>query len=311
LAFIALIAFIAPIASTGTSPPRLARVLPVLFAAAACAELVIQGGRLYRFGSPGWLFPETPLIAFLRSRPVPFRVGGDAACLFPNTNVFAGVEDIRTHDPVERRDYVAFLDRAAGYPPNDYFKKIRDWNAPELDLLNLRYLVGGPGQTFPGTKWRRIYDGPDGVVCENLQALPRVYARARIPPASRSLPDGFEISEYQETTNTLSFRARVPPESGAVPAVVSVAQDGGWSATDESSRTIPVASAADVLLEVALPPGDHTIRLRYRPPGFAIGAAASLATAVLLAAFGLVRIRGRSRRLKRRVSVSGADLSGG
>ena len=35
---------------------------------------------------------------FLRAQPPPFRVAGAGTALFPNTNVFAGVEDIRTHD---------------------------------------------------------------------------------------------------------------------------------------------------------------------------------------------------------------------
>ena len=31
---------------------------------------------------------------------------------------------------MEPREYVEFLDRAAGYRPTDYFKKVEDLNAP-------------------------------------------------------------------------------------------------------------------------------------------------------------------------------------
>ena len=61
----------------------------------------------------------------------------------------------------------AFLDRIAGYPPLDYFKHLGNFNAPELDLLNVRYLAGEPGWKAPGEKWKPVYDGRDGVVFEN------------------------------------------------------------------------------------------------------------------------------------------------
>ena len=219
------------------------------------------------------------------------------AVLFPGSNVFAGVEDIRTHDPVEREDYVDFLDRTAGYPPADYFKNVRDWNAPGLDLLNLVYLAGEPGQTFPGAKWKRVYDGPDGVVYENSDALPRVFAAARMAPASRHASDGFRTSGYVETTNAVSFSTSA---AAAVPAVVGVVQDGGWTASDEAGRAIPTSTAAGVLLALEVPAGDHPIRLRYRPPGFAAGAAVSLGTAAAALAIAVVAaalfLRGRTRK---------------
>ncbi|MCA1617360.1 MAG: YfhO family protein [Acidobacteria bacterium] len=270
-----------------------ARRLPLLLAAVAAVELGIQGSRLHRFGRPADLFPETPLTRFLRSRPGPFRAGGGGAVLFPNSNVFAGVEDIRTHDPVERRDYVDFLDRAGGYPPADYFKRIADWNAPALDLLNLRYLAGEPGEAPPGPKWRLAYSGTDGVVFENSLALPRVFGADRIPPSSRGAADGFVISSYRERTNEISFRSSAPARTAAV---VGVVQDGGWAATDEAGRPLPVSRAENLLIRLELPSGNHGIRLRYRPPGFLTGCIVSAVSAVCVAAAALMERRRRRRR---------------
>ena len=148
--------------------------------AIAAAELLHQGMRLYAFGSPRDLYPDTPMLAFVRARPGTFRVVGEATVLFPNSSIFAGLEDVRTKDPVERLDYIQFLDATCGYPPAEEFKQIRDVNASALDFLNVRFLLAAPGRASPGEKWRPVYGGADGTVFENRDVLPRVFAPERI-----------------------------------------------------------------------------------------------------------------------------------
>jgi hypothetical protein len=150
--------------------------LVVLLTLLAAAELLQQGMRLYRFHPLTFLYPETPLIRFLRDQPAPFRVAGVQGALLPNSNVFAGLEDIRTHDPIERRDYVEFLDATAGYFPADYFKVLRGFGSPALDFLNVRYLVSEKIDEALPAKWKRVYAGADGAVFENAAALPRIFA---------------------------------------------------------------------------------------------------------------------------------------
>jgi hypothetical protein len=241
------------------------------------------------------------MLAFLRSRPGPFRILGEGAVLFPNSNVFAGLEDIRTHDPVERKDYVDFLDRAAGYPPFEYFKSIARFDAPALDLLNVHYLAGEPGWKAPADKWKPVYDGADGVVFENALALPRVFDARRIPPESRTSSDCADcaaVTGYRESTNSASFHARLA-RPGRV--VVSLMQDGGWSAKRSPAKngagtTIPTGRAEGILLALDLPAGDSDVRLSYVPPGMAAGGAISAATAAGLAILVPLRIRLRARR---------------
>src|SRR5262249_44098724 len=125
----------------------------------AAFELLYQWRLLIRLYPTDWLFPETPpMLSFLRSRPGSFRITGKGTNLFPNMNVFATVEDIRTHDAVERHDYLQFLDRTCGYP-YEYFKKLRNLDASALDFLNVRYLVTGPGDAAPGPRWKPAYSG--------------------------------------------------------------------------------------------------------------------------------------------------------
>jgi hypothetical protein len=101
------------------------------------------------------------------------------------------VEDIRTKDPVERLDYVEFLNATCGYPPAEEFKQIGNINASALDFLNVRYLVSVPGRAPPAEKWRSVYSGTDGTVFENSNVLPRVFAPGTITvsaPAIASSP---------------------------------------------------------------------------------------------------------------------------
>jgi hypothetical protein len=161
----------------------------------------------------------TPLVERLRREPGSFRVIGEGALLFPNVNVIAGVEDVRTHDATERREYVEFLDATAGYDPATYFKQIGDVNAPVLDFLNVRYLVSVPGRAAPSPKWEAAYSGADGTIFRNTGVLPRVFApdRIRRRPAEvdRSFWKGFD------------WRAEALLSEGSVP---------GPTATDETVR---------------------------------------------------------------------------
>ena len=295
--------------------------------ALAAAELLYQwhaANRLYR---PDGLFPDTPMLRFLRGRPGTFRVAGAGSMLFPNSNVFARLEDVRTHDPVERHDYLRFLDATCGYPHEDYFKTLRNLDAAALNFLNVRYVLAIPGTPPPGTRWRTAYAGADGIAFENPDALPRAFAprrMRRVPPAKTGgrvvdaadafgpefdriaattdwsasasiLADGppeadnpaARIDRYEERTNAAAFDAAVPPGPPSV-VVLSLVQDGGWTARDDEGP-LAVHLANGPFLAVEVPPGAHRVRLSYAPPGWRTGTALSGATLVLIAALGLRR----------------------
>ena len=298
------------------------------------ADLMHQWRSHYRTFPTSLFYPETPLLRHLRGLPAPFRTAGATTALFPDTNVFAGVEDIRTHDPVERRDYVVFLDATAGFPPGDYFKRLGRVDAPVMDFLNVRALVVERGGAPPGGRWRRTYSGDDGDVYENPDVLPRVFVPERVrlvaaPPPKEPLADAnaafgaafadiaanpdfratawvlsdrdaevpggeASITAYTEGTNAASFDASVPGPEGAW-VVLSIVQDGGWTASDREGRALRVDRANGPFLALRLPPGDTHVRLEYSPPGFRAGSWISAITVVVLAA-ALARSRARRRR---------------
>jgi hypothetical protein len=301
--------------------------VPYVFVLVTGTELTLQALRQYRAGPAGDVFPATPLAGFLRSRPGPFRVVGEGFDFLPQKNAVVGVEDVRTHDPVERRDYVDFLNSTCGYPPADYFKSIISLNAPALDFLNVRYLVSFPWREKPGEKWTLAYSGPDGSVFENRQALPRVFAPrrflgvagvspkgwirsasplfgevlteiARLPdfhekalvlgaPAGERANGQVEISGYTESTNRATFHARVRGGSPETLLVSSLVQDGGWSVRGEGGRRLAATLANGPFLAVWLPDGESEVVLDYAPPGWREGLAVSTGALVLLAALAL------------------------
>jgi hypothetical protein len=294
--------------------PKPSSAAGILLAATAFGELALQGSRLYRWGDPREWFPRVPMVEFLASQAQPFRVVGEEAAVFPATNIFAGVEEIRTHDPVERRDYVEFLDRTCGYDPKPYFKQIRNLESPALDFLNVRFLVSGDPARSESQRWRRVYSGPDGSVLENTRVLARVFAPDRLrivadaPAADLPLPEDWsreatlvanrqnvsesnapaEVLEYRETTNQVRFRARSLDPRRPTVLVTSLVDDGGWSATGDRGTPLQTFRANAVFLALLLPAGAQAVALDYRPPGFRQGLAVSAAAAALVV-FILVR----------------------
>jgi len=316
--------------ATRTAPAFFAAGLSVLCG----AELLYQWHALNRTYSPTAFFPETPILRFLHDQAGTFRVAGRGPVLFPSTNVFARLEDIRTHDALERRDYVQFLDRTCGYPYDDYFKKLQNLDAPALDFLNVRYVLAEAGSAAPGPRWREVYAGSDGTVFENGHVLARAFAPRRVrrvphPPhrpwpvleAARAFGHAFdeviaaadwsdtawvldegageianppvEIADYRERTNAASFSTRVDGGEPAY-AVLSLVQDGGWSARDESGRRLITFLANGPFLAVRLEPGTRRVLLTYRPPGLGVGSFVSAATLLTLVAIAAAR-RARTR----------------
>ena len=108
-----------------------------------------------------------------------------------------------------------------------------------------------------------------------------------------------EISEYAETTNAASFSTRV---SGPDPAyvVLSLVQDGGWSARDGSGRRLPTFLANGPFLAVRLPADTRRVALTYRPPGLRIGSLVSAMTLLALIVAGVRRARPAGRRARAR-----------
>jgi hypothetical protein len=268
------------------------RLLAPILGIVAYLELAHLGQYLYRFGSPADLFPQTPLLEFLTRRTLPFRVLGENAYVFPNSNVFPALQEIRTHDAVERRDYVDYLNQIAGYDAREYFKVVRNVDAPGLDRLNVKYLISPPDRVAPSAKWRLVYSNTDGRIFENTRVWPRVFT---LDPRTGDVANGsLSVTEYRETVNSVTFTAHV---RGAAPvlAETSIISDGGWHARLNPGASLPVGKVGGLFLSTIIPAGTHQVHLDYRPPGFAAGVTLSATIAILLISTAYAGWRKRRR----------------
>ena len=340
LLVLGLVLFTAGLGALVAASPRISallreRILVAALVGATVTEMFMIARPLDHLGPSARMFPETPLVGFLRSRPGLFRTVGAGPALFPNANVFASVEDVRTHDPMERRDYVAFLDATVGYPTGEYFKNVRDLDGPALDFLNVRYAVAAPGSPAPGRRWLRAYSGSDGEVFENPDVLARVFAPASIRAVGGARPGHFEdafrafgrppaallggIDFHRDALVVSDGAGLAAPAARGNSAVITEIRErtnamtftatappagalavatvvqDGGWSARDEGGTLATGRANGPFLAVGLRPGAHRVELSYLPPGFRTGAAVSVGT-ILAAALG-AGVASRRRRL--------------
>jgi hypothetical protein len=141
------------------------------------------------------------------------------------------------------------------------------------------------------THWRQVYTGPDGLIYENLEVLPKQFVQ----------PDG-QVGPVP----VVHVPSRPDQDQLTVPGggrlVWSKAYDPDWKITLNGNPAQPERYKG-YFLSVRLPAQASNVSLSYRPRLYYVGAAISAASLLLLATLVLVgRVRGSGGR-----SNSGID----
>jgi hypothetical protein len=241
------------------SPNRRWLVFPVLPALAAL-DLLAAHGRINGALPLSRLYPQTGAIRFLAGREG--RVAGTGEALRPNAAMVYGLHDPRGDDPLR-------LTRYALGPANPvYFEPISNWQSPWLDKLGVRWVVTAPGEPAANPAWRLAYEGTDARVWERPGPLPVVRWEG-------------EGGEAKAVSTRPGFRRIAWRSARPGRLVVAETWHRGWSAR-AGERRLAVEPAEGILLGVALGPGEGTVELAYRPPGFFLGAGLSAFGALVL-----------------------------
>ena len=254
------------------------------------------------------LFPSMPIIAALQRLQTdqPSRIAGLGGELFPNTSAMFGLEDARVHDPIANVQYANLLRRAMDrYDPFEYYPKFNDPDAPILDFLNVRWLVTEKGVDLSDrTRYRLQYDGRDGRIWENRNVLPRFFAARNVLLATAAprigrqydwhstaivsrMPDAATARDLAEARVVITHRGEdawdllVDARRHSL-IVSSITAWPGWRIRSESASLEPLV-VNEAFVGFVVPPGRHSIHVRYFPTSFWGGAAIAIATAIALA----------------------------
>jgi hypothetical protein len=200
-------------------------------------------------------------------------------------------------------------------------------DSPVLDLMNVKYLITRPqgaAGLWSNPRYRHLRSLAGYELFENLRVMPRFFLVREIKPAAslaeaRSLVDSgtidfrrtaitdqaivlpagntsqaidtdeVKVSRYQPDSLELSIRNSAPAF-----LVLSENYYPGWKAwLDQTPAAIYRTDIA--FRGVAVPPGEHVVRMEFHPVILPVSAAISLGTAMLLL---VLAYRGRSARHK-------------
>ncbi len=235
--------------------------------------------------------PELPIVKALEDAAPdePFRIVGRDWMFLPNSAAQYGLEDVRGSDPMAWGPYTKFLETFDVDDEATDIQRISDLRAPQLDFLNVEFALAEPGWDGASSGWSRIYDGHDGSLWRNEEALPRAYTPERVEYVRESevwlaleavesfrkrivvtgetrrivtndVVDSFWIGRMSPT----SYRLRIPPSESGRFIATSLTAVRGWKVSS-GGRNLPVELVNGAFIGFRLPAGAEVVRIRYRP----------------------------------------------
>jgi hypothetical protein len=232
-------------------------------------ELFVLNAGFNALVEPRFYRPRLPIIGAIRARAPqePFRVAATGFTFSPNASALYELEDIRGSDPMGFASYDAYLGRFTTLDAPEVARRVDDPGRPELDFLNVRYLMTDPA-VVPGGRWEEIYRGVDGVLFENPGVRPRFFSSAARVEAIR------EVAPAE-------FTMWVAAPAGAT--VVSSEVSAPGRRVVVNGREVPIRLVEGAFIGFQVPSGQSVVRLTYRPMSFWAAVGVALLAAIVLA----------------------------
>jgi Bacterial membrane protein YfhO len=259
------------------------------------------------------VYPETGAIAFLQQTEGPARMAAWGWSFLPETPGWYGLEDVKTTDPVQHFSYMFLLRGYLDVDPGSPDLMLRNVERAYLDFLNVRWLYVPPDHTLAPPGFVERYRGADGVVLENVEALPRYFLvrEASVEPdlgaaiaKSRFIPDlrvqtivdakpahvpsqfaggDVRLIRYEANRTLLDVDSR-----GWNLLVTSDTFWPGWKARINGQPHEPV-KVFGTFIGLYVPPGKARVELLYWPDELTHGLIAGAVGLVLLAGIVMAR----------------------
>ncbi len=228
----------------------------------ACVELFAFNAGFNALVDAKYFRPPLPIVDAIRAHAPrePFRVAGLNWTFLPNASAQYGLEDVRGSDPMAFADYDRFLQRFTIAESGSWVRRIIDANRPELDFLNVRFLIAEPDGK-PGGRWRLIYSGSDGTLWENPAALPRFFARA---------------ASVRNLRNPAPAEFTMTVVSSALTLVESSEPLGPGRRVYVNGHRVSLHHIDDAFIGFEVPAGVSDVRVVYRPVSFYVSCVIAL-----------------------------------
>lgn len=219
------------------------RYLQLAFILLITLELFRFGWKFNSFSSPTWLYPETPVVKFLKEHAGE-RINGGVVIPM-NMWLGTGMESATGYDAVYPLNWAKFLavlnSQSSSVKASGRFGSIDDINSKFVDLTSTKYFLalkkddkgsvdtsGKVDYFFLNSKFRPVFEDKSVVVLENTTALPRAFlvSEVNFAPADKVLDlmlsptftasksavvegDRFELKSDSQVVNSLPVYKRV------------------------------------------------------------------------------------------------------
>lgn len=279
----------------------------VLAAVLVFIDLVAVTWRYNPPAKPEHVYPETGAISFMRNAPKPYRMVAWGWSFLPETPGWYGLEDLKTTDPVQHFAYMFLLRGYLGIDPASPDLVVSHVERAYLDFLNVRYLYVPPDNEVRPAGFVERYRGADGIVLENVEALPRYF----LAGGARVEPDLGMTVGYSRFITDFRAQSIVDRKPANVPARFSggdvrlVRYEGSRTVLDVDSRGWNLLMSSDThwpgwraringvehdvvtvngaFIGVFVPPGKGRVELWYWPREVTHGLIAGAFGVLLLA----------------------------
>ena len=294
-----------------------------LFIPLVLFDLGFLAQKTLTFTEPQFIFPQVPVINFLRQQTGFERIGAEKASnIEANLTLYYGLATAEGYDALYPRrvgelvwaakkgKFVTDFSRSTVVVPQ--FEN--QLNQRIMDLLSLKYVLNqNRNLSWPTDRYELIWQQDNWQVYENLQALPRakLFSQYQLISDSKTavetlLNSHFDYQNMLILSQTPQLEPQSDPTASAtitqyLPQRVTITTQStqpqllllndtyypGWQAAIDNQPT-SILRANHAFRAVSVPAGDHQVIFKYDPLSVKLGMVVSL-IGLSLAAYEIIR----------------------
>ncbi len=245
-------------------------------------DLYVFFNRFNPFVPKSLVFPEHPVLTFLRTKSPDRYWGYATAGISANFSAQYGIFSPEGYDPLYPKWYGQYLySYRTGSPLKQFDNATRSDAAIRssfgdgglsdtkkqavLNALSVRYILdrtenASNETTFPPDVFKKAFTYNEWTIYENANAKPRAWMTEGTASIIRYEPEQVIIKTQNSSPGTLTLTDTYYP---------------GWIA-DVDGAGVPIEKTDEGLRRIRVPAGAHTVTFAYKPSSFALGVALSL-----------------------------------